>query len=194
MVSTLTAIRRPKLSVPLRTLLTRPEVKETDRILDFGCGLGDDVRTLRRMGYDCDGYDPGLRTEKYFQHYPWGEYYDLVTMIYVLNTLRRDARRVPLEMAWNKVKPGGRLFVATRTARDVEYEAYGGPWFNSRDGGLPLWTADDDGWLTSKGTFQRGFVPADLELMGWHIFGEYLHSVYTIPAKGFTGVIYLKKA
>lgn len=189
MVSTLTAIRRKKMSLPLRTLLARPEVKENDRILDFGCGLGDDVRALRYGGFDAEGYDPGVRTPNEFRVFPWGERYDLVTMTYVLNTLRRDARRVPLEMAWSLVKPGGRLFVATRTKREVDYEAYDGPSTDRR----PFWTPDDDGWLTSKGTFQRGFELADLELLGWHLFTD-LHSIYRIPAKGFTGVIYLKKA
>jgi 2-polyprenyl-3-methyl-5-hydroxy-6-metoxy-1,4-benzoquinol methylase len=54
--SHLTAIDRTKLSSPVQFLLDRDLLK--GRILDFGCGLGNDVKVLHKKGFDLTGYDP----------------------------------------------------------------------------------------------------------------------------------------
>ena len=53
--SHLTAKPRTKLSYPMRWLHKQNLFK--GRILDFGCGLGSDVKLLSSLGYDIIGYD-----------------------------------------------------------------------------------------------------------------------------------------
>ena len=51
----LTAIHRAKISLPLKTTL--PFLKEKDKILDYGCGYGFDVKYLKENNYLANGYD-----------------------------------------------------------------------------------------------------------------------------------------
>ncbi|MGH8000479.1 MAG: methyltransferase domain-containing protein, partial [Brasilonema sp.] len=53
--SHLTAIERTYLSIPAQFLLDKNLLQ--DKVLDFGCGLGNDVKLLRQKGFDITGYD-----------------------------------------------------------------------------------------------------------------------------------------
>ncbi len=61
--SHLTAIERSYLSFPAQFLLNQNLLQ--GKILDFGCGFGNDVKILRQKGCDITGYDP-----YYFPKYP----------------------------------------------------------------------------------------------------------------------------
>jgi SAM-dependent methyltransferase len=75
----LTAIERTNLSYPAKFLLNQELLQS--KILDFGCGLGIDVKLLQQKGYDITGYDP-----YYFPQYPHHKF-DTIICFYVLNVL-----------------------------------------------------------------------------------------------------------
>lgn len=82
----LTAIPRAALSTPMRHLQGQHLL--TGRILDYGCGRGDDVEFLRAMGYNqAEGFDPYHRPEM-----PVGRF-DTITCNFVLNVIPDEAER-----------------------------------------------------------------------------------------------------
>lgn len=138
-----TAIGRSELSRPMQVALAGGFITEGSRILDYGCGRGDDVRTLSGLGYDCVGWDP--------VHAPDGERRrsEVVNLGYVVNVIEEPRERVEaLKAAWALTE---RLLVVS--AR-VDFQALG----------------DDveeyaDGVLTAKGTFQKFY--SQTELRDW---------------------------
>lgn len=80
-----TAIKRNKLSGPAKYL--RDNDRLEGRILDYGCGRGDDVVILRAQGYDAIGYDP------YWQPTMLAGtgLYDTIVCTYVLNCISDQA-------------------------------------------------------------------------------------------------------
>ena len=119
-------------------------------VLDYGCGHGGDVQWLEQRGFDVVGYDNCGRFKRSGR--PLRQF-DLVLMTYVVNVLPRTDRETALYDAWQFVKRGGALFVASRTSSEIEKGA--------RTGG---WERHDDGYISSpsKGTFQHGFSSKDL--------------------------------
>ena len=77
--SHLTAIERTYLSFPAKQLLDKNLLK--GKILDFGCGFGNDVKLLQQKGFDVKAYDP-----YYFPEYPDNKF-DTIICFYVLNVL-----------------------------------------------------------------------------------------------------------
>lgn len=77
--SHLTAIERTNLSFPAKFLLANNQLQ--GKILDFGCGLGNDVKLLQQKGFDITGYDP-----YYFPLFP-NHKFDTILCFYVLNVL-----------------------------------------------------------------------------------------------------------
>jgi DNA phosphorothioation-associated putative methyltransferase len=138
-----TAIKRTRASKPLRDLLDfEPQTFGTS-VLDYGCGYGEDVAFLRDQRMVSMGYDP---------HKPFGysrmttHNFDIVLLIYVLNVLpRREEREDTIKKAWERVAPGGFLFVATRSPAEI--------WKLQAKN---CWKSCEDGFLTKKKTFQKG--------------------------------------
>lgn len=82
-------------------------------VLDYGCGHGKDVETLRSLNFSAVGFDPYWRDVS-----PGRQNFDIVLCTYVLNVLRRPEDRArALRYAWEYVAPGGRMFVTVR--RDI---------------------------------------------------------------------------
>lgn len=112
--SHLTAIERNKLSTPVQFLLDRELLK--GRILDFGCGLGSDVKLLSQQGLDLTGYDP-----YYAPTAPTGKF-ETIVCCYVLNVLMpAEQAEVLMEIA-HLLKPGGKAYYAVR--RDLKKEGF----------------------------------------------------------------------
>lgn len=109
-----TAIERTYLSFPARLLLEKNLLK--GKILDFGCGLGNDVKLLRQKGFDIRGYDP-----HYFPEYPQ-EKFDTVICFYVLNVLFPEEQANVLMEVSRLLKPGGKAYYAVR--RDIKKEGF----------------------------------------------------------------------
>ncbi len=112
--SHLTAIERTKLSSPLQFLSNNNLLKS--RILDFGCGLGNDVELLQQQGLDISGYDP-----YYAPTYPTGKF-DTIVCCYVLNVLMPEEQIDVLMNIAHLLEPGGKAYYAVR--RDLKKEGF----------------------------------------------------------------------
>lgn len=79
--SHMTAIKRNKISAPMQYLRSQGLLE--GRILDYGCGRGEDVAILKAMGHDIIGYDP------YWAPIPLTGtgLYGTITCIYVMNCI-----------------------------------------------------------------------------------------------------------
>lgn len=112
--SHLTAIDRTYLSFPARSLLEKKLLKGA--ILDFGCGLGNDVKLLKEKGLNITGYDP-----YYCNEYPQQKF-DTIVCFYVLNVLfKQDQYQVIMNIS-HLLKPGGKAYFSVR--RDLKYEGF----------------------------------------------------------------------
>ncbi len=112
--SHLTAIERNNLSYPAKFLLEKQLLK--GKILDFGCGLGNDVKLLQAKGFDITGYDP-----YYYPQYPVDKF-DIIICFYVLNVLFPEEQAQVLMKVSNLLKPGGKAYYAVR--RDIKREGF----------------------------------------------------------------------
>ncbi|EDX73804.1 Methyltransferase domain family [Coleofasciculus chthonoplastes PCC 7420] len=112
--SHLTAKDRVYLSFPGQILLEQNRLQ--GKILDFGCGLGNDVKRLRQKGFDITGYDP-----YYFPEYPTVKF-DTILCFYVLNVLFAEEQATVLMNVSHLLKPGGKAYYAVR--RDLKREGF----------------------------------------------------------------------
>ncbi|WP_380286060.1 DNA phosphorothioation-associated putative methyltransferase [Kitasatospora purpeofusca] len=136
----LTAISRATLSVPVRQAIIDQQLQPGASILDYGCGRGDDVRSLRHMNLNVTGWDP--------HYFPTSqqEPADVVLITYVLNVIEDPAeRRETLLRAWELTR--GVLVASTRLV-----------WERNKVNGAQV----ADGVLTSRGTFQHLFGAGEL--------------------------------
>jgi DNA phosphorothioation-associated putative methyltransferase len=138
-----TAIGRAGFSRPVQLALASGLLHPTATVMDYGCGRGDDVRTLRGLGYDVTGWDP--------VHQPEGKRRksDVVNLGYVVNVIEDRAERVEtLKAAWKLTKRV--LVVAARV--DLHQQAE-----HTEEHG--------DGLISSRQTFQKFY--AQHELRDW---------------------------
>ncbi|AFZ46818.1 histidine triad (HIT) protein [Cyanobacterium stanieri PCC 7202] len=112
--SHLTAIERKYLSFPARYLLNKKLLH--GKVLDFGCGFGNDVRKLREKNIDITGYDP-----HYFPDYPQHKF-DTIICFYVLNVLFPEDQEDVIMAIAHILKPSGKAYFAVR--RDLKKEGY----------------------------------------------------------------------
>nr|WP_111488670.1 DNA phosphorothioation-associated putative methyltransferase [Peterkaempfera bronchialis]AXI78541.1 DNA phosphorothioation-associated putative methyltransferase [Peterkaempfera bronchialis] len=92
----LTAISRGGgLSVPARQAVLDKQVLPGLTVLDYGCGRGEDVQALRRMGCEAVGWDPFYQPDGHLEPSP------VVLLTYVLNVIEDpDERKWTLQQAW----------------------------------------------------------------------------------------------
>jgi len=136
-------MRRKKASRPILDLLASGEIHKGSSILDFGCGRGEDVKHLRKLGYKAKGYDPHKAFG--YSRLPKG-HYGVVAMTYVINVIPKMIDRVDtIWEALSKVEHGGLLFIASRSRSEVEREAKKNRWLK-----------DGAGYRTRAGTYQMG--------------------------------------
>lgn len=112
--SHLTAIDRTKLSSPAQFLVDKNLLQ--GRILDFGCGMGNDVKILQTRGLNITGYDP-----HYSPTYPDGKF-DTIFCCYVLNVLMHEEQANVLMNIAHLLKPGGKAYYSVR--RDLKKEGF----------------------------------------------------------------------
>lgn len=173
-----TAISRKKASRPLRAALELGAVIAAvkGKVLDYGCGKGKDVEELQRLGFKVTGYDPHFQPKK-----PRGRFH-LVLMTYVVNVLEAEARIDALREAWKYVKKGGRLIITSRTEKEICNEAV-----------KHSWKRYQEGFITNRGTYQRGFSIRQLERLVINILDK-VRNVQTGPSNaGGAMVIVLKE-
>jgi len=142
-----TAIARKTASKPARLLIegikfTYPVLS----LLDWGCGKGQDVEYFKDHLNTVEGYDP------YYQPELPTHQFDIVTCSYVLNVIEnKDERLKTLKDIFSFLKNRGILLLTVRSSKEVNRCAKKGKWeeFN-------------DGWLTYRRTFQKGFSSPEL--------------------------------
>ncbi len=136
-----TALQRNGLSRPIRLILDDGLVRPDGRLLDYGCGYGEDLRQLRARGIPCDGWDP--------VHRPGGsrEPADVVNLGYVVNVIEDPQERAEvLRNAWELAQ---RLLVVSARLVAEAKPAQGTSSF-------------EDGYVTRLGTFQKLYQQHEL--------------------------------
>lgn len=135
-----TAIQRHELSRPMRLAVDAHLITRETRVLDYGCGYGDDLRHLRRLGVPCTGWDPVHRPQG--QRQPAA----VVNLGYVVNVIEDTAERATvLREAWALTQHV--LIVSARLTVDAQ-EGQQTPYH--------------DGYLTRWGTFQKYYQQHEL--------------------------------
>ncbi|NEQ74533.1 MAG: HIT domain-containing protein [Okeania sp. SIO2C9] len=104
--SHLTAKERKFISFPAQLLLDKNLL--VGKILDFGCGFGNDVKLLQQKNFPVTGYDP-----YYFPQYPQTKF-DTILCFYVLNVLFEQPQTQVLMEVSQLLKPGGKAYYAVR--------------------------------------------------------------------------------
>lgn len=133
-----TAMRRSKWSRPVALALEHGLVTPERSFLDYGCGHGDDFRSLRELGFDAIGWDPA--------HLPDGQRResDVVNLGFVLNTIENVRERGEVLRRAHALARQV-LVVAVRVDRSLDHAP-----------------AFADGVLTSRGTFQKLYTQTEL--------------------------------
>lgn len=112
--SHLTVKERTQASMPVRHLLRAGLIH--GRVLDFGCGLGEDVNFLRAKGFNVIGYDPHYAPEP-----PQGKF-DTILCLYVLNVLLPEEQAHALMAIAELLQPTGTAYFAVR--RDIQSDGF----------------------------------------------------------------------
>jgi len=136
----LTAVSRTSLSVAAKQAVIDGEINSSASVLDYGSGRGGDVRGLREMRFQVQGWDPFYAPDEPPRPA------DVVLLTYVLNVIEdREERSQTLKRAWELAN---RLLVVTTRLT----------WERSKIRGEEY----EDGILTRRRTFQYLFSPAEL--------------------------------
>ncbi len=131
---------RTDLSRPMALALQDGVLREGDEVFDYGCGRGGDVRRLAARGFRTSGWDPAHAGTAPRQHA------DVVNLGFVINVIEDPRERLDaVREAWRLTRRV--LVVAARP----DWEAKG---LIARPHG--------DGWMTSKGTFQKFYRQDEL--------------------------------
>jgi DNA phosphorothioation-associated putative methyltransferase len=145
-----TAIIRRDLSQPVQLLLANGIITKNCSLFDYGCGQGDDVTILNTNGYQAFGWDP--------YHAQGGRRgpATIVNLGFVLNVVEDPHERIEvLKEAWGFTENA--LSVAVMTLSQANLA------------GLRPYR---DGYLTSRGTFQKYFGQQELRDLIEEVLGE----------------------
>ena len=135
-----TAIRRIALSRPVALALDDGLIHQERTFFDYGCGRGDDLLRLHKMGIPVSGWDPAFFPDE--ERAPA----DVVNLGYVVNVIEDPAERVVvLAAAWEIARKV--LIVSAR----LDWEA--------TDAAVDF---QGDGIVTGKRTFQKFFTQGEL--------------------------------
>src|SRR5689334_20972603 len=86
---------RTALSRPLATAIRDAILTEATSVFDYGCGRGDDLRNLKALGYNADGWDPAHRRSTALKPAA------VVNLGYVVNVIEDPRERAEtLRNAW----------------------------------------------------------------------------------------------
>jgi DNA phosphorothioation-associated putative methyltransferase len=145
-----TALVRYQLSQPVQLLLRHGLLSEGKTFFDFGCGQGDDVNGLQQGGFEACGWDPHFTSEN-----PQTES-DVVNLGFVLNVIEEPKERVKaLKAAWSLTRKILSIAVMPPSSDAIE---------NAK----PY----SDGFLTSRGTFQKYYTQEQLREYVRQTLGE----------------------
>lgn len=135
----LTALSRSALSAPIQLLIGHGLLSASVELFDYGCGRGDDLSGLERLGFPCQGWDPYYANENALVRA------DFVNLGFVVNVIEDPAERVEAIQ---------KAFALARVALAVSVMLH------SKDrSGHPY----RDGFLTTRKTFQKYFSQDELK-------------------------------
>ena len=141
-----TAIVRNGLSSPMQMFARHGFIDADASVFDYGCGQGDDVRILAEAGIAAAGWDPHFRRDEAKRPA------DLVNLGFVLNVIENPRERIhALREAWSLC----RKVLSVAIMVEGHYPVQG-------------LTPFADGFLTSRGTFQKYFSPHELRALVRH--------------------------
>jgi DNA phosphorothioation-associated putative methyltransferase len=144
-----TAIGRSGLSMPARQALEDGILEHGLTILDYGSGRGQDAARLQKLALTVSSWDP------YFEKTTAPTPHAVVLLTYVLNVIEDAAERVAtLKLAWDNTLRT--LVVSSRLTWDAR-RLHG--------------ERQQDGVVTSRGTFQHLFSPSELRRMVEEVTG-----------------------
>lgn len=157
-----TALRRYAYSKPISSAISDGIIAPQKTVFDYGCGRGDDVVRLRRADIDATGWDPAHQSNTEIKPA------DVVNLGYVVNVIEdANERRGVLRKAWDLARDvlivSAQLSVDAKTKDPKPYR---------------------DGYLTSRGTFQKYFEQQ--ELRGW-----IADTLSVAPVAAAPGVFYI---
>lgn len=135
----LTALARCAISAPVQLLLRHDLLRKDKTFFDYGCGRGDDVAALTYEGFTARGWDP---------HYAAANTAvrsDVVNVGFVINVIEDPAERVEVLH---------KAFQLTAGVMALSVMLYG-----PTNPGKPF----RDGFVTTRGTFQKYFGQAELK-------------------------------
>ena len=159
-----TAINRSGFSLPIRKALEGGLITKSTSILDYGCGKGEDIHRLHKIGIQAIGWDPVFRPDTELLPV------DIVNLGYVINVIENpEERTFVLKRAWELA--GTALLVSART--DLEKVTFQKKY--------------QDGYLTEHNTFQKFFAQDELRTLISKIFDK-------TPIAVAPGVFYVFKS
>ena len=136
-----TAIKRYDLSKPVKQLMERGLLKQSDTFFDYGCGHGMDIEALHDLGYQASGWDPAFRPTAPKTHAA------VVNLGYVLNVIEEPTERIAtLREAYSLAE---RVLLVSTMVCGQETDSHSRPY--------------RDGFLTKTNTFQKFYAPGELE-------------------------------
>lgn len=170
----LTAISSKRPSAPTTWAYQQGYLR--DVIYDYGAGRGRDTNWLQGLGLQVYSYDPyygfskplnkdGLKT------------ISCVLINYVCNVIEDPVERSDiLKTLSDNCKPDTLIIVSVRTQKEIKDKSQKG-----------AWTAYGDGYITSRGTFQKGYTP--LELAGLLKKAGNIVSIVQLHSGGLVGCV-----
>ncbi len=139
-----TAPNRRGPSVPARILVENDLI--VGPIYDWGCGYGVDVEYFRQNGIEAYGWDPVHRPENPPSLFPEG-YFCFINCTFVLNTLPDiEQRKEIIQEIYNLLPSEGYLVLTLRANQELNRKV------------KSTWKKYGDGYITGRGTFQKGFT------------------------------------
>jgi DNA phosphorothioation-associated putative methyltransferase len=135
-----TALSRLGLSAPMQALARHGLLDKQYTYFDYGCGRGDDLRTLRENGVAACGWDP------HFAHGESKVTADIVNLGFVVNVIEDFDERVEALRG---------AFSLARQLLVVSTMLY--------TGSLPPGRPFRDGYVTQRNTFQKYFTQSELK-------------------------------
>lgn len=143
-----TAIHRSKPSLTVRKIELLKLIENP--VFDYGCGTGKDAQYLESKGYLVNFWDP-----YFFNKIPLSGFksqsYRTIFCTYILNVIPNNERNGVIKNIQRLLEKNGKAFFTVRTSSDISDKA-------EKNG----WKKELDGWITHRGTFQKGFNPDEL--------------------------------
>lgn len=146
-----TAIHRKKPSHTVKTIEKSGIIK--NRIFDFGCGTGSDVNFLKSKKYKVSYWDPHFYPKNPPSNFI-SHSFQTIFCTYILNVISKKDRMAAIKKIQGLLHKNGKAFFTVRTSSDILEKAR-----------KNKWKKKEDGWITKRGTFQKGFKPNELELL-----------------------------